>query len=74
MYAHDSFVPIRSIPTMALRSRISKTFTGIVLLAVVSVTITVAAPGYPASIPSDQREIHVLNRLGFGPRREMSSG
>jgi hypothetical protein len=53
---------------MALRSRISKTFTGIVLLAVVSVTITVATPGYPASVPSDQREIHVLNRLGFGPR------
>src|ERR1041384_1061279 len=49
-----------------VRSRIAKDFVR-GLLVLISIT-SMIAPAYPASIPSNQREIHVLNRLGFGSR------
>jgi len=49
-----------------VRSRIAKDFVR-GLLVLISIT-SMIAPAYPASIPSNQREIHVLNRLGCGSR------
>ena len=53
---------------IAAKSRIFRAFVRLLLVVVLSASTTIVGPAYPASIPSDQREIHVLNRLGFGPR------
>src|SRR5262249_16353665 len=53
---------------IVVRSRIFRDFARVLLVVVLSASVTVVAPVYPGRIALDQREIHVLNRLGFGPR------
>jgi len=52
-----------------LRSRNQKKFVCLpFFLLLLSVSATVIPAAYPANSRPDQRDIHVLNRLGFGPR------
>jgi hypothetical protein len=60
---------------MAIRGRFSVYFSRILLvLAAVLTVIPPLAVSHAVAVPQDNREIHVLNRLGFGPALETSSG
>jgi len=54
---------------MAIRGRFSGYFARILfVLAAVLTIIPPPAVSHAVAVPQDNHEIHVLNRLGFGPR------
>ena len=52
---------------MAINPRVNKNLVAVLLASVFASATLIARPS-GSSIPADQREIHVLSRLGFGPR------